>query len=90
MDKLLKFTIYHAFDNLQNMSRDKTKGGEQKMNKFKGFVAARGIKQQELMRLLGLCRSTISQKLNGKQQFNINEIRIICETYKISADEYFM
>lgn len=57
--------------------------------KFKGFLAERGIKQTELAELLSLDVSNVNLKVNGKQPWTLEQVRIICERYQISADEYF-
>lgn len=58
--------------------------------KFKGFCAANGIKQADVARLIGVGKSSISQKMNGRKNFTLAQVKKICETYGISADEYFV
>ena len=47
------------------------------------------IKQIEIAELLGLNLSSVNEKLNGKQPFTLNQVKILCDHYGISADEYF-
>jgi transcriptional regulator with XRE-family HTH domain len=60
-------------------------------SKFKAFLHENGINQSEIAALLGKSLSAVNQKLNGTGgDFSIAEIRVICERYGISADEYFL
>lgn len=54
--------------------------------KFKGWLAENGIKQKEIAELLKIDVSNVNEKINGKQEFTAPQMRIICETYNISAD----
>ena len=58
--------------------------------KFKGYCAEHGIKQKEIAELLGIDLSNVNEKLNGKQQFTVSQIRLLCDRYGISADDYFI
>lgn len=58
--------------------------------KFKGYCAANGIKQTDLVKLLGVGKSAVSQKMNGHKSFTLAQVKKICEHYGISADEYFV
>lgn len=54
--------------------------------KFKGWLAENGIKQKEIAELLGIDISNLNEKVNGKQEFTVPQIRTICQKYNISAD----
>lgn len=59
--------------------------------KFKAFLDEKGVQQRELADLLGKSPSALNQNLNGTGgDFSISELRVICTTYNISADEYFL
>lgn len=59
--------------------------------KFKAFLDEKGINQKEVADLLGKSVSAFNQNLNGTGgDFSISEVRIICQKYGISADEYFL
>lgn len=58
--------------------------------KFKGYCAEHGIKQKEIAELLDIDLSNVNEKLNGKQQFTVSQIRLLCDRYNISADDYFI
>ena len=60
------------------------------MLKFKGYCAENGIKQSEIAKLLGITVQSANRKLNGKEPFMLSQVKILCEHYKISADEYFL
>jgi len=57
--------------------------------RFKGWLAENGIKQKDLADLLGIDVSNVNEKVNGKQEFTTPQIRLICQTYDISADIFF-
>jgi len=59
--------------------------------KFKAFLDENNIKQAELAALLGKSVSTLNQNLNGTGgDFSMEDVRKICLTYNISADEFFI
>ncbi|GEC92688.1 helix-turn-helix domain-containing protein [Brevibacillus brevis] len=59
--------------------------------KFKALLDERGINQKEVANLLGKSTSAFNQNLNGTGgDFSLSEVRLICTTYEISADEYFL
>lgn len=55
-------------------------------NKFKGWCAAHGVKVKDIADLLDIHVNNASEKINGKQNFTLPQIKTICETYGISAD----
>jgi len=58
--------------------------------KFKGFCAEHGIKQAEISELLNITISNVNEKVNGKQEFTLEQVRTLCKKYGISADDYFI
>lgn len=60
------------------------------MHKFKGYCAENGIKQKEIGELLGLTKSTVSNKMNGRLPWTLEQIKTLCRHYGISADIYFV
>lgn len=58
--------------------------------KFKGYCAEHNIRQKEISDVLGITIANVNEKINGKQPFTLEQIRILCKTYSISADEYFI
>lgn len=59
--------------------------------KFKAFLDEHGINQKEVANLLGKSASAFNQNLNGTGgDFSLSEVRLICTTFRISADEYFL
>jgi len=60
------------------------------MLKFKGFCAENRIKQTEIAELLGLTIQSVNNKINGRQEFSLSEVKKICSHYGISADLYFL
>ena len=60
------------------------------MLKFKGYCVEHNIRQSEIADLLGITISNANEKLNGKQPFTLDQVKILCAHYEISADEYFI
>lgn len=58
--------------------------------RFKGYCAEHNIKQAEIAEILGIHVQNVSEKLNGKQSFTLDQIRTLCKHYGISADDYFI
>lgn len=51
--------------------------------KLKGKMAEIGITQNALAKSLGMSRSSLSLKMNGKREFTLAELRIIVEVLNI-------
>lgn len=59
--------------------------------KFKAFLDENGVNQKEVAALLGKSAAAFNQNLNGTGgDFSLSEVRLICKTYHISADEFFL
>ena len=58
--------------------------------RFKGFCAERGIKQSEIAGVLGIALTNVNLKMNNKQPFTVEQIKKLCDTYHISADDFFL
>lgn len=59
--------------------------------KFKAFLVENNINQRKVADLLGKSTSALNQNLNGTGgDFSVAELRLICTTFKISADEFFL
>lgn len=54
--------------------------------KFKAWLVQNGIKQKDVAELLGIAEENLSAKINGRQNFTLAQVKVICEHYKISAD----
>lgn len=60
-------------------------------SKFKCWMKENGVKSVDIGKLIGKAAPGVSQRLNGTgPDFDVREIRIICQHYGISADEYFI
>ena len=55
-------------------------------NKFKGWCAAHNVKVKDIADLLEIHINNASEKMNGKQNFTLPQVQLICKTYNISAD----
>ncbi len=58
--------------------------------KFKGWLVEHQISQGELAELLGITKENVNAKLNGRQDFTLDQVKMICKTYSISADDFFV
>ena len=59
--------------------------------KLKAYFVEHGIKQTDVAKLLNLSRSAFNTKLNQNgADFSLNEVRLLCKTYKISPSEFFL
>ena len=58
--------------------------------RFKGYCASNNIKQAEIAEILGINVTNVNEKINEKQPFTLEQVKILCSHYKISADEYFI
>lgn len=52
-------------------------------------MARRGETQKELATLLKISRGTMSRKMNGKTEFTIGDVEILCEHFKMDYYELF-
>lgn len=46
-----------------------------------------GDNQSNLASAMDIAEKTLSEKINEKSQFNLNELRFIVKRYNLSADE---
>lgn len=53
---------------------------------FKAWLVINGITQRELAEVLGLSFQSVNKKVNGKEDFSLDQARKICKHYHISAD----
>ena len=60
------------------------------MLKFKGYCAEHNIKQIEVAEILDISVQQVNRKINGKEAFTLEQVKILCKHYEISADEYFV
>lgn len=59
--------------------------------KLKALLVELGVRQGELALELGKSKSAINQNLNGTGgDFTLREVRLICNKFNISADDYFL
>lgn len=58
--------------------------------KFKGWLVEHQVTQKDLAELLGIAESNVNAKVNGRQDFTLDQVKTICKTYGISADDFFV
>lgn len=54
--------------------------------KLKGYLKEKGITQDEAAKVLKIKMKQFNNKLNGRSDFTMSEVRIICEWLEIKAD----
>lgn len=54
---------------------------------FNAVLKRKGITQEEFAKKLGVTRMSLCNRLNGKVQWNLNEIKIAESYLKLSEDE---
>lgn len=60
-------------------------------SKFKAFLVENNINQRDIAVLLGKSTSALNQNLNGTGgDFSLEELRILCREFNISADDFFL
>ena len=64
------------------------------MKKYKypeivGEMAKHGDTQKSIAKLLGITYASVCRRLNGKSEFTISEIEILCDYYKKDYYELF-
>jgi hypothetical protein len=71
---------------------NRKEGGIMAYNKFKGWMVENHVKQSDLGDLLHLNITTVNNKLNRRKgaDFSTSEIRMICNHYRLSADQFFL
>jgi plasmid maintenance system antidote protein VapI len=60
------------------------------MLRFKGFCAENKIKQSEIAEILNITVQSVNRKLNEKEPFTFEQVKTLCNHFKISADVYFV
>lgn len=58
--------------------------------RFKGYMAEHDIKQADIADLLHISPENVNAKVNGRQPFTLEQVQLLCKTYDISADYYFI
>ena len=57
-------------------------------NLLKGKIVMSGISRRELAKMIHMSESTLSDKINGKRSFTVDEVELLCDILDIkSSDE---
>lgn len=57
-------------------------------NLLKGKIVMSGISRKELAKMIHMSESTLSDKINGKRSFTVDEVELLCDILGIqSSDE---
>lgn len=57
--------------------------------KFKGWIRENGLSYQEIADFLGVNLTTICNKINGKSDFTLSEIKALKEKYNLDSAIFF-
>ena len=58
--------------------------------KLKQFMLEKNIKNKDMAKILGINEAVFSKKINMKgSDFNLNEVRKLCEAYHLDGNKYF-
>lgn len=55
--------------------------------KLRGKIAEAGLTQKDLAKRAGMSENSLNRKLNEKRDFNLSEVRIICDILGITDNE---
>lgn len=58
-------------------------------NKVRGLLAEKKVTQEELASAIGVTYTTLNNKLNGRTQFNVNEISKIARFFDKEVAYFF-
>ena len=58
-------------------------------NAFRAAMVYNGDTQATTAEYLGISRVALSEKLNQKYDFRLPEIKMLCERWKLTADQVF-
>lgn len=56
---------------------------------IKAYMTLNDISQRELAKVIGITTTALNLKINGKRQFNRDEMEIISNTLGVSVEELF-
>jgi len=57
------------------------------VNLFKGKMVSSGYNQESLARKMKISANTLSAKINGKSQFDLDEVLLLCELLSIDSND---
>lgn len=74
---------------IKSSNKDGQKRGD-RMNKalLKSYMALHGDVAYKLAKEWGMSKSNISDKMNGKRDFSLKEMRLFKDRYNLSSDEF--
>ena len=65
--------------------------GKMPYSKLKGYLVENNIRQKEVAALLGVTESTLSSKINRNgQDFTLEQVALLCKTYNLDPNEFFL
>jgi transcriptional regulator with XRE-family HTH domain len=54
---------------------------------LKSYFVKNGLKQEEVAKRIGISYQSLSDKVNNKAQFKINEVSLLCDILNIAEDK---
>lgn len=55
---------------------------------FKSWLVLNGVTQRELAEFLGISKQSVNKKVNGKEDWSLDQARKICGRYHVSANVF--
>lgn len=55
---------------------------------FKGWAVSHNIKQKEIASLLKISHQSVSNKMNGRSEYTLSEIRLLNAAYGVPAEVF--
>lgn len=56
------------------------------LNKLRGVMAERNVRQSDIAKLLSISEKSVSAKINGKVDFKVSELNKICTALKVEPE----
>lgn len=63
---------------------------EKKDMRFKMWLVENRVTQRSIAKLLEISITATNRKVNGKEDFSLDQVRKICREYDVSADQLFI
>ena len=60
-------------------------------NKLRAKIKEKGLTQEKVAKIIGISDNSLSRKLNGKKDFRLGEVILLCQALQIdNVEEIFL
>lgn len=60
-------------------------------NKLRAKIKEKGLTQEKVAKIIGISENSLSRKLNGKKDFRLGEVILLCQALQIdNVEEIFL